>query len=123
MSDTSDEKNTGFRFDKLLMHVVLDSSSAAHHLLTYLFLAARNDSGTSYHSQLSLSLHTGMEVKTIRRATNELKDLGLIACEYQGRGHNILYTVHHAKLVEVAEAGKTRCAERSKVKQAGYSVG
>jgi DNA-binding MarR family transcriptional regulator len=109
-----------FRFVKPLVNVVLEDSSA-HHLLTFLCLAANSNTGLSWHSQASIKSHTGIDPRTVRKATRTLEKLGLITCESQGQKINLQYTVNHAKLVELAEAGKALCAERRKSKQASDS--
>ena|ERR1039457_265490 len=120
MSDTSDKKISAFRFIKPVGNVVLEDSSA-HHLLMFLCWAANSHTGTSWHSQYSVNSRTGMDRKTVRKATRTLESFGLITCESQGKKANLLYTVNFDKLMELAEVGKKLCAERRKLKQAGDS--
>jgi hypothetical protein len=117
MSDKRDKKTSAFRFIKPSGNVVLEDSSA-HHLLMFLCWAANADTGTSWHSQASIKSRTGMDARTVRKATARLGQLGLIDRQSQGKGVNLRYAVNHDKLVELAEAGKTLCAERRKSKQA-----
>jgi DNA-binding IclR family transcriptional regulator len=95
------------------MNVALENKSA-HHLLTFLCIVANSVTGLSWHSQASMK-RTGMKPATIRKATQVLVKLGLVTCESKGRNTSLRYTVNYEKLVQLAEVGKTFCAERRKI--------
>ena len=101
----SNEKSNAFRFVKPMGYVALEDSSA-HHLLTFLCLAARNDTGESWYGHVSIMQRTGLTKYAIRKASKKLVDLGVISCEVRSRQESKLYTVHYDKLLELAEQGK-----------------
>lgn len=105
MSDTSDKKTSAFRFIKPLLNIHIDDPSA-YLLLTFLCQVANNMTGASWHGYASITYTTGLSQKTIQRATKTLVQLGVISCTLRGREETKLYTVHHHKLLELAEQGK-----------------
>jgi hypothetical protein len=99
------DKNTAFRFIKPLLNIHIDDPSA-YLLLMFLCEVANNNTGTSWHGYASITYTTGLSEKTIQRATKTLVQLGVVSCEVRGRQKTKLYTVHHHKLLELAEQGK-----------------
>ena len=106
-----ESKSTSHRFTKpFLLNIHIDDPSA-HHLLMFLCVAAWNGTGESFHGHASIAYATGLSKKTIQRATRKLEHLGVISCEVRGTlssdvNETNLYTVHHDKLLELAEQGK-----------------
>ena len=94
-----------YRFIKPLVNIHIDDTSA-YLLLTFLCQVANNMTGASWHGYASITYTTGLSQKTIQRATKTLVQLGVISCTLRGKEETKLYTVHHHKLLELAEQGK-----------------
>jgi hypothetical protein len=128
MSDASNKKIPAYGYKNLVGYVILGDRYATL-LLYFLCWAARckttgaYKTGESDHSQYAIQSQTGLNRKTIRKATAMLKDLGLITCKARGKRANLLYWVNYGKLVELSEEGKRTLSERRESKWTGGEVG
>lgn len=94
-----------FRYIKPLINLHLADASA-YVLLTFLCLAAKNDSGESRHGRRSIQYTTGLSRGTIFRATKKLEQLGVLSCKVRGNRETKLYHIDYERLVQLAEEGK-----------------
>jgi hypothetical protein len=123
-NEKSNENIPTYGYKNLAGYVILGDKSATL-LLYFLCWAARGKTtgayktGESDHSQYAIQSQTGLNRKTIRKATAMLKDLGLITCKARGKRDNLLYWVNYGKLAERAEAGKRTLSERCESKWTG----
>jgi Helix-turn-helix domain len=99
------EQSSSYRFIRPLIKLHLGNPSAQF-LLMFLCHAANNKTGASWHSLMSIGYNTGLNEKTIRKATKMLEQVGVISCEINRHQSSKRYIVNHDKLLELAEKGQ-----------------